>query len=112
MPAPDRLLIVGVERSGTTWVAKTVAEAMGAAYVHEPDSPGASPGANHARQFGRYPIVRIGDDVPLYEEDWDLAFRGGFLATKATAPVGRALKKVPQGVRGPLVKVATKLVKA
>jgi hypothetical protein len=109
---PERLLVVGVERSGTTWVAKAIAATMGATYVHEPDSPGASPGANHAREFGRYPVVRVGDKVPLYEEDWDLAFRGGFLAPKATAPIGRALNKVPVGVRQPLVGVATRLVRA
>lgn len=106
----DRLLVVGVERSGTTWVAKAIAEAMDAIYVHEPDSPGASPLASHAREFGRYPVVQVGDDVPLYENDWDVAFRGGFLAPKATAPIGRALKKVPASVRQPLVGLATRLV--
>ncbi|MGH9170054.1 MAG: hypothetical protein ACRD0Z_04185 [Acidimicrobiales bacterium] len=111
MTEPDRLLVVGVERSGTTWVARALSLAMGAVYVHEPDSPGASPGAHHARQFGRYPVVRVGDVVPLYERDWDLAFRGGWVAPKATAPVGRFLKKVPHQLRVPLVGVVSRLAR-
>jgi hypothetical protein len=110
--APDRLLVVGVERSGTTWVAKALAEAMGAVYVHEPDNPSASPGANHARQFGKYPVVRPSDDAPLYTEEWDLAFRGGFAAPKGAAPIGRALGKVPSSLRDPLVGLAARLARA
>jgi hypothetical protein len=110
--APERLLVVGVERSGTTWAAKALAAAMEATYVHEPDSPGASIGAKHARQFGKYPVVSVGDPAPLYAEDWDVAFRGGLPAPQASAAVTKTLKRIPAGVRDPLVSLASRLVQS
>src|SRR6185369_7486408 len=44
-----RILVLGTERSGTTWVARALASADDATYVHEPDNADANPLATAAK---------------------------------------------------------------
>jgi len=72
-----RLLIVGVPRSGTTWVGETLGAAAGAVYVNEPDGDH-DPWAYRARRglpAGRR--LRPGDPAPDLGRLWDGAFAGG-----------------------------------
>jgi hypothetical protein len=100
--APRRLLVVGVERSGTTWVAETLSHAPGAVYVHEPDNPfGESAlsaltrhGTHVKSSLGLYPVLAPGeerDGCDSYRRNWDFAFAGGVPAT----PRIKRLERVP-----------------
>jgi hypothetical protein len=72
-----RLLIVGVPRSGTTWVGQTLGAAAGAVYVNEPDGDH-DPWAYRTRR-GHPAGVRLrpGERAPDVERLWDGAFEGG-----------------------------------
>jgi len=76
-PVPP-VLLVGLPRSGTTWLAKVMAETEGAVLVSEPDNEGLRPSALRAkRSLGLYPVLKPGDRAPRYERLWDVAFAGG-----------------------------------
>ena len=75
----DRVLVLGVPRGGTTWVAEAMAHCRGAVYVHEPDGVH-EPFAFHARRadhLEHYSILHAGDRAPEYERLWDGVFAGG-----------------------------------
>ncbi len=75
--APRRVLVVGVPRSGTTWIARMLAAAPDVDYFHEPDSEMFRPHALWAKQrFGLYPILDAGEVAPRYGRLWDVAFDG------------------------------------
>lgn len=73
------ILLVGLPRSGTTWVARALDAAVGVHAVLEPDNEDNYPYAIRAKRgLGRYPIVLPGDNPPDdYVRLWDGAFRGG-----------------------------------
>jgi len=75
--APDVVLVTGVARSGTTWVARALASTDGAGYLHEPDNDAFYPYALVAKRgLGNYPCLRPGDDADGYARCWDAAFAG------------------------------------
>lgn len=83
MSAP-RVLVVGLPRSGTTWVGEVLGRTAGARYLHEPDNHLVRPEAWWAkRRLGPYPELGRGDDGGGsdagrdYERLWDKAFTGG-----------------------------------
>jgi len=81
---PDRsagalsgVLVLGVPRSGTTWVARMLAGAEGAGLVVEPDNHLNVPFALHAKlglPGGFYPRLSPGEDAPAYRRLWREAF--------------------------------------
>lgn len=74
------LLVVGIPRSGTTWVAHLLAKAGDAAYLEEPDNHFRRPYAFRAkRRLGRgeYPAVTPGESPGDYETLWGQAFATG-----------------------------------
>ena len=77
LAAVSKVLIVGLPRSGTSWVGKALGLAPGTAYVHEPDGDH-DPFAYRARR-GSFitPVLRPGDDAPELERLWQGAFAGG-----------------------------------
>lgn len=74
-----RVLIVGLPRSGTTWVGRCLGYAAGTRYVNEPDNENIHPYAVRAkRRLGRYPILGPDDEAPAdYERLWAVALKGG-----------------------------------
>jgi hypothetical protein len=83
-----RLLIVGVPRSGTSWVARTLRRTEGACFVGEPDNEKEEPFALAAKHgLGLYPVLQPGDESPACETLWERAFagrkRGSELRTRA-----------------------------
>lgn len=113
--APRRLLVAGVERSGTTWVAEALGNAPGSVYVHEPDNPWAAPGGVHIKSgLGLYPVLQPGDEregCDSYRRDWTVAFAGGFPAIPGAKRVTRApLDLLPYSVRNALVGAASSVV--
>jgi hypothetical protein len=68
-----RVLLVGLPRSGTTWVASMLASAEQAALVFEPDNHLRSPFALRAKvglAGGYYPSLAPDDEAPVYAELW------------------------------------------
>jgi hypothetical protein len=71
------VLIVGLARSGTTWVGQALSGAEGTAYLDEPDNHYRWPWAYRAKASlsGRaYPCLSIGAAAPDYEALWQSAF--------------------------------------
>ncbi|HTL85184.1 MAG TPA: hypothetical protein VL856_08385 [Acidimicrobiia bacterium] len=95
-----RILVLGTERSGTTWVARALASADDATYVHEPDNADANPlAADAKRGLGLYPALRAGEHVDGYARLWDHAFAGGWPSSPAVARVGGVVNRMPPVVR-------------
>jgi hypothetical protein len=75
------VLIVGLPRSGTSWVGNTLGRAPGAEYVHEPDGDH-EPFAFRARR-GSFiaPVLDPGTPAPELERLWAGVFAGGRRST-------------------------------
>ena len=73
----SKVLVVGLPRSGTSWVGNALGRAPGTAYVHEPDGDH-DPFAFRARR-GSFitPVLAPGDSAPEMERLWTGAFAGG-----------------------------------
>lgn len=72
-----RILVIGIPRSGTTWVATMLARAQSTALVHEPDDPYLFAFALRAKRplaGGLYTALSPHQDAPLYERLWREAF--------------------------------------
>lgn len=71
-----RILVVGAPRSGTTWLASTLAATPGSRLVHEPDNPAFNAAAEESHMvYGGYPVLHRRQRVPAYQRLWDVAFR-------------------------------------
>lgn len=72
------VLVTGVPRSGTTWVASVLAGAAGGTLVHEPDNEKEHLDALTAkRALGRFPVLDPGQRAADYERLWRSAFANG-----------------------------------
>lgn len=77
-----RILVVGVPRSGTTWVGTILSKCRDTTYVNEPDDERRNSFARKAKEtLGRYPIIAPGDrgrvgesDIGVLEQLWKSAF--------------------------------------
>ncbi len=86
------MLIVGLPRSGTTWLAQTLAAAPGVHYVHEPDNRNLDPLAVVTMQdLGWIPSLFPGDRSPDYSLLWTVAFAGGWPAVRGVGRLRRLL---------------------
>jgi len=95
-----RILVLGTERSGTTWVARAVASADDATYVHEPDNADANPLAGAAKlDLGLYPVLEAGERADGYARLWDHAFAGGWPTSPAVARIGALVNRMPPAIR-------------
>lgn len=73
--SPRRLLMVGMARSGTTWIANGLGRCAGTSFVHEPDNDLHHVHAMAAKaRLGRYPVLRPGDRAPAYARLFETAF--------------------------------------
>lgn len=94
-----RVLLVGLPRSGTTWVERCLGRAARTRYVNEPDNENIHPFAVRAKRgLGRYPI--LGPDEsgpPAYRRLWSTACAGG---QPPTGLVERVNYRLYDGVRG------------
>jgi Sulfotransferase family len=80
----NRILIVGVPRSGTTWFGRVLAATENTEYLGEPDNPLKSPFALQTSRrlgIGHYPLLTAEASAPEYERLWahalGLAHAGG-----------------------------------
>lgn len=81
--AETPILVVGVPRSGTTWVSRVLTVGYNAQFINEPDSEHQDPFALKAKlDLGRFPVLARNEQAPFaYAELWDRAF-GGFRPCK------------------------------
>jgi hypothetical protein len=99
-----RVLVAGVPRSGTTWVAEMLGLAHGAVVVQEPDNPDANPAAAPVRrERGMHPVLEPGIAAPDYARIWDLAFAGGWPTGASAMSISRGLRKLPPPVLNPVL---------
>lgn len=72
------MLILGVPRSGTTWVEHVLGASPGVRVVHEPDNETETPWPLVAKVgLGRFPLLDTTERAPRYELLWRAAFSGG-----------------------------------
>jgi hypothetical protein len=72
-----KVLVIGLPRSGTTWIASTLAQTGNAALVSEPDNHYNIPFALRAKRRlpgGFHPALSPADEAPLFEALWREAF--------------------------------------
>ncbi len=102
----DRILLLGVARSGTRWLATALGNAEGTRLVKEPDNVS-------ARNFGPYPVIDAGAAAPQYRALWDLAFsarlpNGEIPGWRLRA--SRAALRLPEAVRDPLIRRSAQFI--
>src|ERR1700680_966547 len=103
----DRLLLLGVARSGTRWLATALGHADGTRVVKEPDNVDADPTGTGVSRFGfgPYPMSEPHDDAPQFRALWDLSFsdrvpnKPGLRRTAAWAA-----PRLPRGIRDPVMR--------
>jgi hypothetical protein len=100
-----RILLVGLPRSGTSWISNVLAAAPGVRYVYEPDNkesvnefPFAIVGS---RDAGWMPELQPGDRLPSFERLWEVAFTGGWPNDRVTRLADRIAfhPRVPRPLR-------------
>jgi hypothetical protein len=73
------IVIVGLPRSGTTWVLHALGRSPGVRVVFEPDNEEQHPAAIHAKHLlGRYPVLAPGDHDRAYHRLWEWIFSGAY----------------------------------
>ena len=71
------ILIIGLPRSGTTWVGQILSSAQGTTYIFEPDNEKLSPLAWLCKEgLHRFPYLTPNDYAPAYRQMWQTAFAG------------------------------------
>jgi hypothetical protein len=84
-----RVLVLGVPRSGTTWIGEALGRTERAVYVHEPDGV-PEPFAYRAKfRMEHHPILTAGAEAPEYERLWAGAFAGGRRAATVRDRIAR-----------------------
>lgn len=106
---PARTLLVGVARSGTSWLGHALGRADGVRFYYEPDNIDADPtGARAAGGlgFGPYPMISPGQDSTPFASVWDMAFAGRLPSVEKPPLLwaARATMRVPRSLRDPLVR--------
>jgi hypothetical protein len=106
----NRVVVIGVPRSGTSWVATILAGAPGVVFMNEPDYPDIYPSGGLAvKEYGLYPVLAPHESAPSYQMVWDIAFAGGFPDRPVTRRAGKLLMELPNAARAPITRAAATL---
>lgn len=71
------IVVLGLPRAGTTWVAGVIGRAAGATPLHEPDNAKLWPAAVPCTEaLGRFPVLGPDDLAPAYFRLWDTVLHG------------------------------------
>ncbi len=93
------ILIVGLPRSGTTWVGKVFSSDQNARYIFEPDNEKLSPLAWLCkREIHRFPYLTAQDASPAYSHLWRAAFSTRTSTWLSNRLLGGVLKGNSAGV--------------
>ena len=108
-----RLVLVGVARSGTSWLGHALGRAQGVRFYYEPDNVDADPAAVASagrRGFGPYPVIDSDRDAGQFAPLWDLVFSGrlpfALRERRRLRPAAMIALRLPRSVRDPLVRGA------
>jgi Sulfotransferase family len=94
------VLIVGVPRSGTSWIGRVLGSAPGAVYLGEPDNHEHVPFALRAKLGAKgrlYPYLDPAEEAPVYGRLWRDAFAGGHADGLVAAVRTRAAERLLRG---------------
>ena len=100
-----RIVLLGVARSGTTWLASAMGHARSTRVVREPDNVDADPQGRAVGRmgFGPYPIIDRGTDSPQFRALWDVSFSGRVPNRRgARRAAGMVMRRLPRALREPL----------
>lgn len=117
-PLQPLIVIVGLPRSGTTWLAKIFDSHPDTFYCHEPDSrgrlgnlpfaPDPADSATYAEIVRKFANdlpnardIRVIGKLPLFPKSYDVP--GGYLARRALIAAGKLLSKVVRAPRVPVI---------
>lgn len=90
------VLIVGLPRSGTTWVGEVLSSASRIRYLFEPDNEGLSPLAwFHKRELHRFPYLTVGNESISYYRLWRAILNGPAGTWIANNAMGLYLRRKP-----------------
>jgi hypothetical protein len=111
---PDRILVLGVARSGTTWLAAALGKAAGARVVNEPDNIDADPAKDVGGRlgFGPYPIIDRDQKAPQFRALWDLSFAARVPRNGWQLKIGRLVLRLPRRLRDPFLRRSAQAVSA
>jgi hypothetical protein len=111
---PDRILVLGVARSGTTWLAAALGKTEGARVINEPDNVDADPARDAGGRlgFGPYPILDRGQRAPQFRALWDLSFAARVPRNGWQLKVGRLVLRLPRRLRDPFLRRSAQAVSA
>ncbi len=85
------MLIVGLPRSGTSWLGAVLSAIPGATYRFEPDNEGHQALARWAKQgLSRFPVLAPADRQPRFALLWRLAFSG----RPVSGPLDRVARRI------------------
>ena len=111
-----RALVVGVARSGTSWLGMALSRARDVRYYHEPDFIGADRdrGAPRTDGFGAYPLIEPGEDDNPFTPVWDMVFAGTFPFSvggerSPLRAAARAALRLPRWMRQPMTRRVAKI---
>jgi hypothetical protein len=112
-PRTDRLALIGVARSGTSWLGHALGKARGVRFYYEPDNVDADPTAEDVagrRGFGPYPVIDSDEDAGQFAPLWDLVFSGrlpfAHRGRRKLRPAAQIALRLPRVMRDPLVRRA------
>jgi hypothetical protein len=116
VPRSDRLVLVGVARSGTSWLGHALGRARGVRFYYEPDNVDADPSeiaTAGRRGFGPYPVIDGDGDAGQFAPLWDLVFAGrlpfALRERRRLRPAANMALRLPRSMRDPLVRTAAAL---
>jgi len=93
------ILIVGLPRSGTTWVGEVLSSARATTYISEPDNEKLSPLAWLCKgSLHRFPYLTHADSAPGYEEFWATALAGRDWTWSLNTALGMILRERAAGL--------------
>src|SRR5262249_46925874 len=109
----ERFLLLGVPRSGTTWLATALGRAEGTRVVREPDNIDAEPTGDGVSSlgYGAYPVLGADDDSPQFRALCDVSFSGRVPNPPGwRRSAGRVIRGMPSGVRQPVTRMLASAV--
>lgn len=111
----DRVLLVGVARSGTSWVGRAFGKAPHVRFYYEPDNIDADPTGERpagGRGFGPYPMIDGDQGNTAFSPVWDWVFSGRSPFSRKgnrMRAVGQVALRLPRPVRDSLLRATASM---